>query len=120
MLYVALLGAIMLPVLTVIVLHAYYKTVLTLLSITGRVKLASTMSIIGNIPRDESSDGLMLNLCSVLVKLCMPFAQPKGLKMLKIRPQYCRQQFVESNDQEQKHHHAYGMLIYISCTTLFY
>ena len=71
--------------------------------------MASTMAIHGNMPRDECSDGLMLNLCAVLIKLCKPFSQPSSPKLLKIQPEYGRQQFTELNLQEQKQHHVLGM-----------
>lgn len=35
------------------------------------------------------SDGFALNLCTVLLRLCQPFAQPDSLKMLKVHPTYC-------------------------------
>ncbi|KAI0207125.1 Ubiquitin conjugation factor E4 A [Lamellibrachia satsuma] len=35
------------------------------------------------------SDGFSLNLCTVLLRLCQPFAQPGSVKMLEIQPTYC-------------------------------
>jgi len=69
------------------------------------------MAMDGAPPRDECSDGLMLNLCNVLVRMCEPFCKPKSSLLLKLRPQYCRQQFKEANDQEQRHHHCLGILL---------
>ncbi|XP_067950362.1 ubiquitin conjugation factor E4 A-like [Watersipora subatra] len=75
----------------------------------GRIKLASIMSSHNAPPRDECSDGLMLNLCAVLLRLCKPFSLPQSPKLMRIHPQYCRQRFSESNDQEAKHHHLWGV-----------
>jgi hypothetical protein len=35
------------------------------------------------------SDSFFLNLCSVLLRLSRPFAQPRSPKLLKIQPSYC-------------------------------
>ena len=35
------------------------------------------------------SDSFFLNLCSVLLRLSRPFAQPRNNKLLKIQPTYC-------------------------------
>jgi len=67
------------------------------------------MSIQGATPQDECSDGFMLNLCMVLLKLCQPFCQPASPRLLRIRPEYARKEYKEINDQETHQHHSLGL-----------
>lgn len=58
----------------------------------GRGKLANSDLSIFGLASDSSivSDGFMLNLCNVMLRLCQPFCDsPDDPKLLKIDPSYC-------------------------------
>ena len=60
------------------------------------------------------SDGFSLNLCTVLLRLCQPFAQPGSVKMLKVQPTYCLATVGEARQLVERGVHMKGAIHY-SC-----
>lgn len=55
-------------------------------------------------------DGFCLNLCYVMLKLCVPFSEPQGEKLLKVQPTYCSVEINDNEKSQQKHIHAFGLI----------
>ena len=56
-------------------------------------------------------DGFCLNLCYVMLKLCVPFSEPQGDKLLKIEPTYCSLEIKDNEMSNQKNIHAFGKFL---------
>ncbi|KAK3090701.1 hypothetical protein FSP39_013864, partial [Pinctada imbricata] len=56
-----------------------------------------------------SSEGFCLNLCSVMLKLCLPFSVPLSDKLLKVKPSYCQVVTADESDIKKRSVHACGL-----------
>ncbi|XP_056018090.1 ubiquitin conjugation factor E4 A-like isoform X2 [Ostrea edulis] len=56
-----------------------------------------------------ASDGFCLNLCSIMLRLCKPFSEPKSAKLLKIQPTYCRMVAASDKQAKERGIHAEGL-----------
>lgn len=55
-----------------------------------------------------ASEGFCLNLCSIMLRLCKPFSEPRSAKLLKIQPTYCRMVAGNEKDARERGLHAEG------------
>ena len=55
-----------------------------------------------------ASEGFCLNLCSIMLRLCKPFSEPRSAKLLKIQPTYCRMVAANEKEAREKGMHAEG------------
>lgn len=55
-----------------------------------------------------ASEGFCLNLCSIMLRLCKPFSEPRSAKLLKIQPTYCRMVAGNERDARERGLHAEG------------
>lgn len=53
-------------------------------------------------------DGFCLNLCYVMLKLCLPFSEPQCDKLLKVQPTYCSVEVQDNDKSLLKNVHAFG------------
>ena len=56
---------------------------------TGRAKMWSHQMMPQLFDSTYCSDGFFLNLSLVLLRLCIPFSEPRSPKLLRIQPTYC-------------------------------
>ncbi|XP_061168185.1 ubiquitin conjugation factor E4 A-like [Saccostrea echinata] len=56
-----------------------------------------------------ASEGFCLNLCSIMLRLCKPFSEPKSAKLLKIQPTYCRMVAANEKEAKEKGIHTEGL-----------
>nr|XP_022317607.1 ubiquitin conjugation factor E4 A-like [Crassostrea virginica] len=56
-----------------------------------------------------ASEGFCLNLCSIMLRLCKPFSEPRSAKLLKIQPTYCRMVAANEKEAREKGMHAEGL-----------
>ncbi|KAJ8679553.1 hypothetical protein QAD02_015340 [Eretmocerus hayati] len=76
----------------------------------GRGKLWNTHNSMGLVNVTTVSDGFMLNLSHVLLRLCQPFCtKPNDPKLLKIDPTYCAAEAKDATESRDKGIHMKGM-----------
>lgn len=56
-----------------------------------------------------ASEGFCLNLCSIMLRLCKPFSEPRSAKLLKIQPTYCRMVAANEKEARERGIHAEGL-----------
>lgn len=54
-------------------------------------------------------DGFCLNLCYVMLKLCLPFSEPQCDKLLKVEPTYCLVDVQDNKISQERNVHAFGL-----------
>ena len=54
-------------------------------------------------------NGFCLNLCYLMLKLCVPFSEPQSDKLLKVQPTYCSVEINDNEKSQQKSIHAFGL-----------
>ena len=58
------------------------------------------------------SEGFSLNLCSVMLRLCQPFAEPRSPKLLKIQASYTAALAASDEEAKTRGLHAHGTARY--------
>lgn len=56
-------------------------------------------------------NGFCLNLCYLMLKLCVPFSEPQSDKLLKVQPTYCSVEINDNEKSQQKNIHAFGKFV---------
>ena len=59
--------------------------------------------------QEYCSDGFCLNLCYLMLKLCLPFSKPRSDKLLKISPSYTKVVLETEQEAKEKCVHTQGI-----------